>query len=567
MELKKIEIQNFRSFENFHLEIGQYYNAICGKNNSGKSNLISAIRLLLSNDESLSIDEIEFDSKYDYPIWKSKEITKQTSLCAHLKISSYKDSAIYKFIETFVFNKTDIDYAAKELQADLILKVSYQSPKYEPNINIRFNNDEIDTYKAQEIYKKLKSLNVLVFHNSTEINDGYYFRRKVMSYFSDFAQADKEHIEKRKASLIKTLQNPVKKHQKELSELLGRLEEKYEVGLTVPSLNLERIPLEISLNDKTIDLPLEGWGSGTKNRTFILMSLLNAKRQSEIANNINKVTPIVIIEEPESYLHPSAQAEFGHILQDLSNEFSIQIFSTTHSPYLLSTLNPNSNILLARKKVGAKKFKETYRVNSSEEKWFEPFAQALGVTVQSFEPFKEMFFNENESILLVEGATDKEYFEMLKKEEHGKNKLVFDGYIYDYGGAGNLKNGVLLKFIKEKYNKFIITIDIDQLVNIEKTFLELNLIKDKHYFGVGLNEGGKTSIEGLLPPSIKSKVYSEHFDLVDKAYSSINPEEAKSSRNKLKKIMLEEFKKVAKPNDEYFSEFYKLSKRINKSLK
>jgi putative ATP-dependent endonuclease of OLD family len=54
----------------------------------------------------------------------------------------------------------------------------------------------------------------------------------------------------------------------------------------------------------------------------------------------------VIIEELESFLHPSAQSEFRRILQDLSKELKIQVIATTHGTYFLSHHNPKSNILV-----------------------------------------------------------------------------------------------------------------------------------------------------------------------------------------------------------------------------
>ena len=91
------------------------------------------------------------------------------------------------------------------------------------------------------------------------------------------------------------------------------------------------MPLGINLNDRNVDVPLDDWGSGTQNRTRILMAILQAHRIKTTASDDDKITPIVVIEEPESFLHPSAQGEFGRMLRDLSREFGIQIIVTTHS--------------------------------------------------------------------------------------------------------------------------------------------------------------------------------------------------------------------------------------------
>lgn len=43
MKIKDIHLKNFRSFEDCKIEFEDFYTAICGKNNSGKSNIVRAI--------------------------------------------------------------------------------------------------------------------------------------------------------------------------------------------------------------------------------------------------------------------------------------------------------------------------------------------------------------------------------------------------------------------------------------------------------------------------------------------------------------------------------------------
>src|SRR3990167_975721 len=97
--------------------------------------------------------------------------------------------------------------------------------------------------------------------------------------------------------------------------MLGRLSEKYDVEFSQPEgYETRHMPLGINLKDKHVEVPLNDWGSGTQNRTHILMAILQAHRIKTKESPEEKITPIVVIEEPESFLHPSAQAEFGRIL-------------------------------------------------------------------------------------------------------------------------------------------------------------------------------------------------------------------------------------------------------------
>ena len=70
-----------------------------------------------------------------------------------------------------------------------------------------------------------------------------------------------------------------------------------------------------------------------------------------------------------------------------------------------------------------------------------PFGQALGMNSEEFKPWKKLFGSNSEAIFLVEGETDRKYFEMLRDPVHGINALEFDGEIIAYDGAGTLKHG------------------------------------------------------------------------------------------------------------------------------
>lgn len=141
--------------------------------------------------------------------------------------------------------------------------------------------------------------------------------------------------------LQKQLKRVAKAQTSELNGILGKLNDRFDVELsTVDSSSSRRIPLSINLTDKNVAVPLPEWDSGTQNRTRILMSILQASRTKSRERLEDRNAPIVVIEEPESFLHPSAQAEFGKVLQSLSDEFKIQIIVSTHSPYVLNQVHP-----------------------------------------------------------------------------------------------------------------------------------------------------------------------------------------------------------------------------------
>lgn len=183
-----------------------------------------------------------------------------------------------------------------------------------------------------------------------------------------------------------------------------------------------------------------------------------------------------------------------------------------------------------------------------------------------FESLKEAFFSQENSIILVEGKLDVEYFKLLTNKRHGDSKLVFNGEFYPYGGFGFLNNPVLLKFMKERFSCMYITVDLDVYPQVKTSFTKAGLEKDKDYFLVGIDKPGYRFIEGLIPNSIREKVNSENLEL-NFALQSENKDERKSAKDRLKELYLMEFKKDIKYDKSYFEEFYKLTKKLNQKIK
>lgn len=64
MYLKKITIKNYRCFQNFSMEFQKGLNVVIGANNSGKTGLLYAIRLL--KDPSISVDDFNKNDLLKY---------------------------------------------------------------------------------------------------------------------------------------------------------------------------------------------------------------------------------------------------------------------------------------------------------------------------------------------------------------------------------------------------------------------------------------------------------------------------------------------------------------------
>lgn len=568
MFVKELTAKNYRTLEDVSLTFCQYYTAICGKNNAGKSNILKTIRNLLSSgyyirfasDEMIGYGDINYKS--DFTKWKSKA-NEDIEIKLIIELDKDEDSSLYKFIRDLVL-KDETENAGNQKE-NLIIHY-FKKPDNASDYQIKFGETVIEKdFSKREILRRIKTADSVLFHNSTENDNFSPFRHDKNSINNFLSDKERKDISDKIDTVLKSVQKSLKKQQDELGSLLGRLEEKYEVSFSMQGLKLERESIEISLKERGIDVALDEWGSGTKNRTQIFMSLLNARRFQQNQNQSEKIYPIVLIEEPESFLHPSAQAEFGRILQDLANEFKIQVIVTTHSPYLLSHRTQLANILVDRDLKSKAKDKGSLITNTEDENWYEPFALALGINGDDFGPLKATIFNDSNNVVLVEGTIDKEYFELLKNPVHGSNALKSNIEIYPYGGADVIKNTAITNFIKNRFSNVVVTVDYDKLDVVKKPLETIGFTEGKNLFPVGKNEAGKKLIEGLLPVAIKNTVRANFPDLVDAAME--NSSNKKEAQNALKKKYLEEFKLTGKPGNEDYGEFYKLVKKINANFK
>lgn len=561
MQIRSLKIENYRSIQNLELSFADYYVALSGKNNSGKSNVIRALRTFFSEDTPFTFyEKLRLDATADKPQWLGKDADDNIRLTISLLIFQKKDGGLFRFITEFL--SLEKDSIGDQLELEITSNCNCKTNK--ESLSIKCNGNAIpDEFKAAEIKQKIGRSATFVFHNSVQHPMTYLGFNRSIGELGALSQDEKKEIEKTTGKLVKQLTKSALRQQKEMIELIGRLEEKYHVSLKLPDLDLKNLPLSISLGEKDSTISLQDWGSGTQNRTAILMTLLRAKKASELLEESERITPVVVVEEPESFLHPSAQAEFGRMLQDLAQEFQVQLFVTTHSPYMLSLQSPAANILLARRMDRARML-GTMQVPTVGDNWMEPFGRVLGIDNESFKPWRDILFRPAQELLLVEGELDVEYFKILQEDGHGESGLKFKGEIFPYGGVGFFSNTVLLKFVLGRYKRVLVTFDLDRKKEVEPSLLKLSLKNGKDYVSVGEDKPGYRDIEGLLPDAIRATVYSKRPDLVTHAQSGERDRD--QARRQLKQLHLEEFKSVAKPKTKDFVGLYGLAKQLNKAL-
>jgi energy-coupling factor transporter ATP-binding protein EcfA2 len=555
MRITELTLHNYRTIADLTIPLSGFYTALCGKNDSGKTNVLNSIKTVFEDSDTGPFeDESALSAKTDIPRWMNNAKDKAISIAISCLVDPTSDAGLFLFLKDYLkIQEPD----AGQLVVKLTNSCSPESPV--GSISVEVAGLHLERIQAQEVVNKLKTSRAVLFHDSTELPSPFQ-RNGSLHLLRDLSKSERDQLQVAKKKLNGAVGRIAKQQQKEIADLIGRLKEKYKVGVSAPEFDPTYVPLTITLGEDSVEL--EQWGSGTRNRTRILLTLFKARRVSEQQTSASKVTPVIIIEEPESFLHPSAQAEFGRMLQDLADEFKIQVIVATHSPYMLSMKSPGSNLLLKRR-VEKKRLRESELADTAGEHWMEPFGLALGIANEAFGPWHDALFKNSNVVIFVEGETDREYFELLRQTELGPNRLRIAGDIVPYGGKDNIKNVFLLRFMKQQHRTCFVTYDLDAEKDVLPALETAGFTKGVDCLPLGGDQ--VRSIEGLLPEQCTKAVQTANTDLMN-TIAFGTAEQKKSAKSRYKLLLLQEFKKSAQPTEAFYGGFYPIIRCINKGL-
>src|SRR5436309_15575850 len=133
MRLCSLKVRNYRTLESIDLDLPSAYAAICGANDSGKTNVIRAIRGLVRG-EGLGPfvfppDEEEFSIKDDFPKWKDGEPSKrEISFEISIELDNTRDVGFHQFVTK------QLSLESTEQPLRFSISLTYRSEKPEPAI-------------------------------------------------------------------------------------------------------------------------------------------------------------------------------------------------------------------------------------------------------------------------------------------------------------------------------------------------------------------------------------------------------------------------------------------------
>lgn len=390
MYISRIEIENFRNFQNVRIALNFGLNIIIGHNNSGKTNLLKALQLVFDRDlrGKLTIDDFNkdyIDFKEPPRIRITATISEHKDLVDDKNVVYdwlIKESPLYDAQLTYVFflpakhleeykkevnelkdddEKYDQDQCFKLIEEKFLKKYIARIFGGDPEKEEVADPDNLNRFDFQFLDAIRDAEREMFFGNHTMLRDVLnYFLDYDISNGSDFEELSKkqrEEIKKREFEFID-------KSRKLLEHLIGRvskdkiLEYSEETGADKggkPDFDAEiseqemLFALRLIVEKSGMKLPIKNNGLGYNNLLFIALILakIQMERSSSMGDNA-KIFPIMAIEEPEAHLHPSMQFKFLQFLEKNLNEHkqARQVFITSHSTHITSAVDLDSIICL-----------------------------------------------------------------------------------------------------------------------------------------------------------------------------------------------------------------------------
>lgn len=443
MQIKSLHIKNFKSIR--ELEIHDIENSLIlvGKNNTGKTVVLDAIRAVTGNYIARENDFNE--KKQNIEISMTLEITEEDlrQFHAHGIVSGYKryESWKHEFCEKLPSFQNGMLAFTCFINHNGKMRFVDGSHK-----NNRYISEVLPTLHFIDTTRNVTSLqeDLLVFQRSEDLN-----RLRSNACMFDAAKTCNQCfsciglINQKKPADLQLHETArlleYKMYQLNLSEFSQKVNENYrknggvEEILYTLSCDMDQM-FRVEVNARHEELkrvsPVEHLGNGMK--SIYMLSLLETYIEDE-----KRIPSIIIVEYPELFLHPSLQKTASKILYRLSKKN--QVIFTTHSPNMVANFTRGQLCQMVLDEDGYSKARQNADIDD--------ILNDLGYSANDFLNVDFVF--------IVEGKQDKTRFPLLLEkyysEMHNKEGGLSRISIITTNSCTNIKTYANLKYMNQLY--------------------------------------------------------------------------------------------------------------------
>ena len=343
MEIKYLSIKNFKSIR--HMEISDIQNALIlvGKNNTGKSSILHALRAVEGSYE-ISLDDFN-ETMQNIEIGFILSITEEDLHIFHKNgiVSQYKKYDLWKkdfesklpsykneeITFTFIANKEGKQrfYDGKKKHNKYIREIFPTIYFIGTNRNLKQIQDDLFMLQEDSLLKIMRT-NCCMFDPVKPCTHCF----QCIGLIDQKSPKELNAFESAKLFEYKLYEMNIDQFEKRINESFhknGGFED------IIFSMNYDvdqmlQVNAEAYNKERDISISVERLGRGMK--SIYMLSLLEAYVMDE-----NSLSSIILVEEPEMFLHPQLQKTASEILYRLAQKN--QVIFTTHSPHLLANFS------------------------------------------------------------------------------------------------------------------------------------------------------------------------------------------------------------------------------------
>ena len=369
MYLSQLTVRNFRQFGDgpteLQITLQPGVTALIGRNDSGKSAIIDAIRYaLLTRDE----DHIRVQSE-DFHIDKDGKHTSEIYIVCKLaclttaekgsfvEYLSYEDGDIALYVTWTARQLSDTLSARRRVDLSVRSGIDGTGPQFDTSVRELLSAAYLRPLRdaEREMSPGRSSRLSQILTNVPEISKGEAFD-------ADSIPGDAEAVARLGLVGLADYMRHCVKHHTGVGSAQEAINKQYLDSLSLrgddlygkidvseggsQSIRLRQIleRLELGLFDSATGNPMGRYGLGSNNLLFMACELLLLGKEPE-------GLPLLLIEEPEAHLHPQRQLRLMEFLRNAaersveSTNRPVQVLLSTHSPNLASKI-PLANLIL-----------------------------------------------------------------------------------------------------------------------------------------------------------------------------------------------------------------------------
>ncbi|MCB5245219.1 MAG: AAA family ATPase [Candidatus Cloacimonadaceae bacterium] len=430
--LEKAVISNFKSIDKLEISL-QHYNVMVGYNNAGKSNILKAISWLFKK-SNLGIEYFN-------------ETTKQVSVEGI--ITGVDESIMSRLVTN---QATAMQHYIKN--SKLIIRRIQDSPKSSPKLQVLLENPDDGNSEWRDPPTGLEAGISLLFPEPIFINamedaaeDSSKYKtsttigKLLSSIFTTIQNEYVDTINQAFSSFQDLFCSSGTNRIKELvtfDDDVSRVISTFFPGLSIKA-QIPEIEFKEILKSATIstfeegdsngkDISLLGHGAQRAIQMGLIKYLADQKRShGTITNNT-----LLLVEEPELYMHPQAIDNVRDALMSLSNA-GFQVLISTHSPRLVTKDDVRTTILVTKLNNHTRIRKTLLEAVSEVEK---KAPTQLDLLFQLSNSSNILF---SDRVLLIEGDTEYWIFEKMFEKVIGKPLSFYKTSIVKLRGCGDIK--------------------------------------------------------------------------------------------------------------------------------